>query len=132
MRLFLSVWAASWFLLAGCAAPRDGGVKPSVPTIEEKLAQEGLRMEEEVLSIFPFHIYGWRYVDDSHLVLDAGVGREYLVTLAFPCMELGRAWRLGYTTTTGSLSVMDKVLVLDMGRPVRCPIRTIHRLMPLE
>jgi len=115
-------------LLTACS---QAPLQPPAP-LGERLQALGLRQGEEVRRITAFSISGWRSLDDSHLILDAGPGRDYLITLAYPCYGLDSRNRIGYTTTGGALTDLDRILAPEPGMPRDCPIREITRLEKLN
>jgi hypothetical protein len=116
-------------LLAACAGQpyRD----ESLP-LEERLAALGFRQGEAVDSIPRFNINGWQYLDNRHITLDSGVGRTFLIVFTTPCYNLNANNRIGYSTTGGSLTRLDKIISTDNGMPQACLISDIYRLEKLS
>lgn len=114
--------------LAACA----GMDEAPVPDLAEELHKRGFRQGEAVATVPGFALSGWSHVDDLHIVVDNGPGRDYLLTFAFPCRELAWMDRIGYTTTAGTFGRMDRIVGRSMGMPVNCPVSEIHRLERVE
>lgn len=112
-------------LLAACA--RQPYLDESLP-LEDRLAQLGLRQGEAVDSILGFNINGWQYLDSHHITLDSGVGRNFLIVFTNPCYNLKANNRIGYSTTGGSLTRLDKIISVDNGMPQACLVGDIYRL----
>lgn len=110
--------------LTACAA----SINPPVP-LAQKLQDRGYRIGEPVKRVSNFRLNGWSELDDRHVIMTSGVSDRYLVSLRTDCFSLAGAGTLAYTTTVGSLTVSDTLLVRDHARIAeRCPIQTIHRL----
>jgi len=115
-------------LLAACASPPyDDESRP----LEERLALLGFRQGEAVDSILGFNVSGWQYLDDHHITLESGVGRNFLIVFSRPCYNLRANNRIGYSTTGGSLTRLDKIVSVDNGMPQACLIGDIYRLEKL-
>ena len=105
-------------------------VKITLPNNSE-LAKHGFILAEETNSIFSPVITGWEYLDSSHVIIHTGIKKAYLISLMSDCRELGYTDKLRHTTTAGSLTVMDTILIKEFGSMhSKCPIRSIHRLQP--
>lgn len=116
-------------LLAACAgAPATPEIPP--PGLAELLRKQGVRQGEPVASIPGLSLSGWRFVDDLHIIVDNGPGRDYLLTFSFPCRDLAWMDRIGYTTTAGIFGRLDRIVGRHLGTPVHCPVAEIHRLFP--
>ncbi|WP_313517325.1 DUF6491 family protein [Pseudomonas sp.] len=100
--------------------------------LEDRLAQLGLRQGEAVDSILGFNIDGWQYLDSHHITLDSGAGRNFLIVFTTPCYNLNANNRIGYSTTGGSLTRLDKIISTDNGMPQACLIADIYRLKKLS
>jgi len=103
-------------LLAACA--RQPYLDESLP-LEDRLAQLGLRQGEAVDSILEVA---------PHITLDSGVGRNFLIAFTNPCYNLKANNRIGYSTTGGSLTRLDKIISVDNGMPQACLVGDIYRL----
>lgn len=110
--------AASVALLAACAggAPRRGA-----SALDEYLPYAG----PAVASFHFFRLDGWYSVDDAHVVIETAINTAYLITLYAPCPELGFTERLGLTSTAGTVSHFEAVIVRDYHR---CPIAEMRPL----
>lgn len=124
------VLLASAFLAACAGTPATPEIPP--PDLAELLRKQGVRQDEPVASIPGFSLSGWRFVDDLHIIVDNGPGRDYLLTFSFPCRDLAWMDRIGYTTTAGIFGRLDRIVGRHLGAPVRCPVAEIHRLKPIE
>lgn len=110
--------------LSACAA----STTPPV-SLTQKLQEKGYRVGAEVKRVSNFRLNGWSEVDDHHVIMTSGVSDRYLLTLRTACINLTGANTIAYTTTVGSLTVSDSLLVRDQFRaPERCPIQSIHQL----
>lgn len=114
----------SLLLVGACAnqSPRE------VP-VGESLANLGFTLGPQVRHINNFQINGWSSMDRRNAIIYVRASRNYLVTLRNPCNGLQETERLGYSTTAGSLTDKDKLLVRrDSGRMESCFIDTIYEL----
>ncbi|MBT8062122.1 MAG: hypothetical protein HKO64_00265 [Xanthomonadales bacterium] len=132
---FFAVLMAS-ALLGACASQpsTDLSLEPSTKmTLADKLREKRFVIEGPANRISNFRLSGWNYVDDYHVILTAGVRDHYLVTLRSYCYNLDGAFRIGFTSTIGSLTTSDVLLVESPGgRADRCTIRSIDRLSRIE
>jgi Family of unknown function (DUF6491) len=121
-------------LLALPACKSDPSKPP--PTLDQRLAGLGWKQGPEVDEIRRYTIDGWNPIDDTHLVMDAGPSRAYLITLRFSCINLDFVEGLRFTTSPpAALTRLDEVIVPEPGGhqpPQRCPIDTIHELAVLK
>lgn len=130
MHTFKAVCLLAAALLLACA---QSPVRDESRSLDERLAGLGYRQGEPVDSILQYDIDGWEYLDPHHIVLGHRPGRAYLVELSSPCRNLAFGSPLGYSTTVGSLTKLDKIITTDVGGfPEHCLIRDIHRLERLE
>lgn len=107
---------------------------PAQPqTLEEKLAEKGYQMGEQVRRIQNYRLNGWSYVDRKHVIMNAGVSDHYLVSLRSPCIDLQSAIDIGFTTTIGSLTKNDKLIVRAPGNfNDTCMIDSLQALKKIE
>ncbi|HWV11566.1 MAG TPA: DUF6491 family protein [Pseudomonas sp.] len=119
------VLCLAWLLGACGHSPlRDEGLP-----LDEHLARLGYRQVEAVESVQRFDIDGWQYLDKQHIVFGHGPGRSYLLTFSRPCRNLSFSNTLGFSTTVGVLTRLDRVVSTDdSGFPEYCLIETIHQL----
>ncbi|WP_439887721.1 DUF6491 family protein [Pseudomonas sp. MBLB4123] len=97
--------------------------------LEARLALLGWRQGEAVESVWRGDIDGWQYLDKRHMVLGTGPGRSYLVEFAYPCHNLSFSNPIGYSTTVGALTALDRIVSIDSaGTPAYCLIDGIYRL----
>ncbi|MCQ4272654.1 MULTISPECIES: DUF6491 family protein [Pseudomonas] len=115
-------------LLAACAQQpyRD----ESLP-LDERLALLGFRQGEATDSILAFNVSGWQHLDSRHITLESGIGRNFLIVFSNPCYNLESGNRIGYSTTGGSLTRLDRIVAVDNGMPQSCLIGDIYRLEKL-
>lgn len=103
------------------------------PPLQEKLAQRGFAMGQQVKRINDYQVNSWYSVDRKHVIINFGASRNYLLTLRTSCDGLLDAELLSFSTTVGFLTDKDKLLVRDDGHHIlQCYIRTIHELEKVE
>lgn len=117
--------AALLVLSSACTSMEKAG---GPVDLAQALQQRGYRLGETLRSLPSFSLSGWSYIDEHHIQIDDGPGRDYLVKFTSPCPELAWADRIGYTTTAGTFSRMERILARDMGRPVSCLVEALYRL----
>lgn len=97
--------------------------------LEQRLASLGYRQGEVVDALQRFDIDGWQYLDKTHIILGDGPGRSYLVTFSRPCRNLNVSNGLGFSTTVGLLTRLDRIVSSDgSGFAEHCLIGELHRL----
>ncbi|MGA9572416.1 MAG: DUF6491 family protein [Lysobacterales bacterium] len=115
-------------MLVSCASQAP----VSVP-LEEKLAQQGFTLGEQVNKVINFQVSGWNNVDRKHVIMNFGASRNYLVTLRTSCNSLLGATVISFSTTVGMLTDNDKLLVRDSSQHIaQCYISTIHELEKIK
>jgi hypothetical protein len=127
----LCLACAALLTLPGCASNPS---RPP-PTLDQRLAAMGWKQGPEVDEIRRYTIDGWNPIDDTHLVMDAGPSRAYLITLRFSCINLDFVEGLHFTTTPpAAVTHLDEMIVPQPGGgvPQRCPIDTIRKLALLQ
>lgn len=97
--------------LVSCAS---GPPKEELP-VPVILMEKGYVIGEKVTRVRNYRLHGWNYVDDRNLILQGGVSNYYLVLLRHSCRELENSITLGFTSTIGSLSDRDKLIVKSPG-----------------
>lgn len=124
------VYAAVLFAGLALAACSQSPVHDESLPLPERLAKLGYREGEPVDSIQSYRIDGWQYLDKTHIILDDGPGRAHLVTFSRPCRNLSFSNNLGFSTTVGSLTRLDRIVSRDSsgGFPEHCLIGELHRL----
>jgi hypothetical protein len=126
MKLTHSIFALAIMALglAACATePRE------TMSLADRLATRNYLLGEEVKRIRDYRINGWNHVDDYHVIITAGVRDEYLVALRNRCPELRSATHLAFSTTAGSLTEFDKLMVSTPGGGVdRCYVSALYKL----
>lgn len=70
-----------------------------------------------------YRLYNWEVVGPNQLVLWSTPWQAYLVTVWSPCTELAFANRLGLTSTFGTVSTLDSIVLRNH---TRCPIEQIR------
>lgn len=117
-------------LLGACATPNEG---PKPLGLDQQLSELDYVMGPPIDRIRNYQLSGWNYVDNYHFIMRAGVRDHYLITLRSYCPDLSTATSIGFTTTVGSLSTADAVLVRGPGNILdRCRIRYINRLEKVQ
>ena len=120
-KLFLLLPAV---LMVACATASN---RP--PNFEQRLADNGYVLGEQVERIMQYRLDGWSYLDPTHLIMQTGPSTQYLVSLAYRCSDLGSAEDIAFTTTAGQLTRYDSLLVNSAGGVVeRCYIQSLRRL----
>jgi hypothetical protein len=115
-------------LLGGCAA----GVQ-APETLAQKLAAKKLIVGDPVRRISNYRLDGWSYLDDRHIIIEAGVRDRYLVSLRQDCDDLRTAVSIGVRTYTGSLQQDDSLVVRAPGGfMMDCRIDTLHGLVRVQ
>jgi hypothetical protein len=113
-------------LLAACAATSEEPL-----TLEARLAGLGYVLGEPVKRIQNWNLNGWSYVDDRNFIMNSGVRDKYLVSLRSPSFDLRSAVNIAFSTTVGSLTDKDRVIVRTAGgMPQSFMIESLHRLDP--
>jgi len=103
--------------------------RPPETSLQEKLAERGYTLGQPVRRVINFEVSGWNSVDYKHVIMNFGASRYYLLTLRTSCDGLLSATLINFTTTAGSLTDSDKVLVRnDSHHLSQCYIKTIHEL----
>jgi len=121
------VKTASTIILLALTAACAG--HPPETSLEEKLAQLGYALGQPVRSVINFQLSGWNSVDHKHVVMNFGASRYYLLSLRTSCDGLRSATLINFTTTAGSLTDRDKLLVRNESHHLsQCYISTIHEL----
>lgn len=106
---------------------------PESTPIEERLAQRGFTIGEEVKRIRDHRINGWNSVDRYTVIMKVGASKNYLVTVRTPCDGLQSAVTLTFSTKIGALTNKDKLVVRGSGGFLEhCYIDTIHTLEKSE
>lgn len=101
--------------------------------VDQLLTEIGMMRGETVNRIPDYRINGWRAVNDSNLIVTAGLHDEYLVALEYPCFGLRGAFSIGFTNRVGGLDQFESIVVQGPGRQIeRCPIAQLTRLNVLN
>ena len=121
----LSMMVAGVMLLtAGCAS-----APPVAVDLDQALKLRGFKQGEVVDRIQKFRIDDWRYIDATHVIVGAGPSTSYLLTLMGRCNGLTSTEDLGFSTTAGDLTTMDKIVIQSSTAPTEsCPINEIRKL----
>jgi hypothetical protein len=119
-----AVFALLPLWLAACASTSQTSL-----TLDQKLAEKGYVMGEQVRRIQNWNLNGWSYVDDEHFIMNSGVRDHYLVALRSPSYDLRSAINIAFTSTVGSLTDTDKVIVKAPGGFAQTfLIESLHKL----
>ena len=105
------------------------------PTAAELAAEKGYALGEEVREIRDYEIHGWQYVSRRALIIPAGPGRHYLITLNRVCSELGTTEVIGFdTSATNTVTRFDFVRVPLRNSNVddRCGIERIYKITEID
>lgn len=106
---------------------------PQELAIEERLANLGYVMGEQIKFINNFQVSSWSPVDRKNVIIYAGASRNYLVTTRSPCDGLQETRDLAFSKTIGNLTDKDRLLVgRYSGHIDSCSIDTLHKLQKLE
>ena len=104
------VLMATGVILASC-----GSTPEQELSLEQKLAERGYTLGEQVRSIRDWNLNGWAYVDDYHFIMRSGVHNRYLIELANRSINMRNAVFLGFSKTAGSLTNVDRVVLRNAG-----------------
>lgn len=120
----LALFLSALLVLVACAnSPR---------TTEQILSDRGFQLGETVDRIKDYRISGWNYVDERHVIFNAGPSRNYLITLKIDCRDLSGAEYIGFTSTTSDVTKFDKLVVGTAIGPRNCPIDTLTKLEKVD
>jgi len=122
-------------LLLGCGgAPavvgdRSAGAPGGEAVLADRLDELGYSSKTEIKRLSNFRLNGWSYVDAYHVIINAGPSRNYLVRFRVRCYDLRQAQSVGFSTTVGSISRGDKMIVRDFGERLQdCWVDSIFEL----
>jgi len=81
-------------------------------------------------NVFAFNFRGWSSLDDSHLIVDSGFNRNYLLKLEGYCSNLSYAINIKlYQGINNRLQThFDSVSVINQSFPQKCRIKKIYLL----
>jgi len=117
-------------LLAACASTED---RPAPASPEQLAEQAGYEIVEPVRQVPNYRIDGFNAISNRAVILSSGVKDRYLVTVMSNCVGLRFTQVLATTSTAGSLSTFDAILLRDVpGGAQRCPITNIYKLKKLD
>ncbi|MFT4047957.1 MAG: DUF6491 family protein [Solimonas sp.] len=116
-------------LLAACASSPPAQ-KPK--TLDDRLADRGYKLGGDVQTIMNWNVDGWAYVDDGHVVFNAGPSRDYLLTVDTTCTGLRSANAIAFTSTVDAITKFDKLIVRNNGFSDQCQIRELHELKRIK
>ena len=118
-------------LAIGLTACATGPSEPQ--SLEEQLAARDYIFGEKVDRIRNYRINGWSEIDNRHVIINAGVRDKYLLVLRNSCNNLSSATNLAFTSTAGSLTDFDKIMVSGPGGFVdHCFIQGIYLIKSIE
>ena len=118
----LLISCTSFFI--ACSAnsnPRD---------VEQALSDMGLTRSSDNARVYYRSVNGWTGINETSLVVNAGVSRHYLVELLSPCYGLDEAYSIRFTTPNLNLDAFGSIIVRStwMGTE-RCRIERITPLL---
>lgn len=121
--------AAALLILAGCQTTASGNRHEIA--INRALDSLDVERGEVIDSVPNFRITGWHAINDSYLIVTAGMHNHYLLSVAPPCLGLDFAFGISFERRAVALSRGDFVLVNSLHRPgrERCQILDITRLV---
>ena len=107
---------------------------PAEPeSLADKLEARNYIFGEPVDRISNHRINGWNYIDRRNVIISAGVSDKYLLVLRRDCFNLQSANTLAFTSSAGSLTNFDRLIVSGPGNSVdRCFIQDIYRVERME
>lgn len=113
------------FGLAACASNPDQQL-----TLEQKLEKRNYTLGPTVDRVENYRITGFNSLDDFHVIIHSSPSRSYLVTLRMRCHNLDTAENLAFSTTVGSVTDKDKLLVRSgaAGYTEQCFIDSLQEL----
>lgn len=115
--------------LAACQAVGGGPARSSNGELARALEFLQVTLGEEVERVPNFQLNGWARIDDTHLMVTAGVHDHYLLTLLQPCFGLDYAFRIAIESRGFNLTRFDDVIVRGLhDGPERCRIDRIYKL----
>jgi hypothetical protein len=116
----------TWSAALGSVLAAD---KP--PAVEDKLAETGFTLGDEVEAITDYRLDDRVYLDGRHLIVPDDSSRSYLVSLDKKCYGLAANRLYVETRTRYQLAPRDKLSPQHEGRNVdRCEVVSIHQLIP--
>lgn len=101
-------------------------------SLEEKLAKREYSQGKEVDEVSNYRVDGWNYLDEKHVILNAGPSRNYLISLTIRCTDLRSAEAIGFTSTNTRLTRFDKIVVGTETGERSCSIDRIYQLDKME
>jgi hypothetical protein len=110
------VAACAAIAVAACAS--DGSLRKNNDSKLEYADYAG----EPIESFTSFGLDGWNAVSRNKLVVEDGVSKAYLITVWDSCRDLQFADAIAISSTTRTVTKMDKVLVAGES----CPITEIR------
>ena len=114
-------------LLAACSG--TGEPPEAGKTVDEILAEQDLKIVQEIDKIVAFNVNDWRYVNRRNVVLRDGPSRYYLVELNTICPNLEFAQAIGFTSFGRIVRKNEFILVTDApGQVERCLISKFFEL----
>jgi len=116
-------------LLSGCAGNPDQEL-----TLEQRLAKQNYTLGKTVDRIEDYRIMGFNSIDDFHVIIHSSPSRSYLVTVRTRCHNLDTAETLAFSTTVGSVTDKDKLLVRSAaaGFTEECYIDSMQELSKVQ
>ena len=111
-------------LLTACATTRISNAE------REKLYQNFVTEQklENLDRIHVFRFYGWRELDNKHLILSTSVNKFYFITLRSVCIDLTFSYLIGINNTSSSLMAKFDSIFVPKFPEQKCFIKSIHKL----
>ena len=121
---FLGTGAAA-LAAAACATQ----AKPQL-SLDEQLQKRDYQVVGPVERIQNYQMMGWNSLDRYNLIVLSSPSRSYLVTVKPPCNNLRYAETIGITSTAGTVTLFDSVIVNERagGYLERCWIENLQEL----
>lgn len=120
-----TVIAAAAIALGACASQ----AKPQL-SLEQQLQKRDYEIIGPVERIQNYQLMGWNSLDRYNLIVLSSPSRAYLVTVKPPCNNLRFADTIGITSTAGTVTLFDSVLINENpgGFLERCWIGNLQEL----
>ncbi len=119
----LGLCACVLFAMAG-AGCSGSEVRP----IPQRLVRMGYQMGPSVDIVHNYSVEGWHILDDEHVLVETGTATDYLITLAVDCDGLHAAETIGFSSTTGDLTLSDDLIIHQISANFKCPLKSINTL----
>ena len=133
MNIAIRMTLISCLALFTTACQAQEGVESNAQRREREVAvaldNMGVTLGEPVKSLFNFTVNSFNAINETNLIVTAGVHDHYLITLATPCLNLRYAFRVALVSRTSTINTFDTIVVNSLhDMPERCSIDGIYRL----